>query len=93
MDPISPGAVQVLRERLKGALWPDDSEVEAKRLALLQRALVADPWLGAAIPQMLDMDHHARFSAAHVLRVLESPARHPVFAAQASTNPASVTLI
>ncbi|KAJ1472208.1 kinase-like domain-containing protein, partial [Baffinella frigidus] len=67
----------VLRERLKGALWPDDSEVEAKRLALLQRALVADPWLGAAIPQMLDMDHHARFSAAHVLRVLESPARHP----------------
>ena len=93
MDPISPEAVQVLRERIKRALWPDDLEVVEKRRELLQRALVADPLLGAAIPHMLAMDHHERFSAAHVLRLLNSHASSPTVAAQASNQTCFVYLV
>ena len=71
----------MLRQRLDGALWSD--KVVAKRSDLLARALAADPLLGAAIPHMMVMEHRARFSAAQVLRLLDSPARPAPDAPQA----------
>ena len=73
----------MLRQRLDGALWSNQPEVVAKRSDVLQRALAADPLLGAAIPHMMVMEHRARFSAAEVLRLLDSPARPTPDAPQA----------
>ena len=77
----------MLRQRLDGALWSNHPEVVAKRSDLLQRALAADPLLGTAIPHMMVMEHRARFSAAQVLRLLDSPACPAPDAPQARIPP------
>ena len=65
------------------SLEPPGDGSEAKRSDLLERVLAADPLLGAVIPHMLAMRHRARFSAAQIRHLLESPARPAPDAPQA----------